>query len=72
MIIVLRCVGCNNRAIVSENCSGYCDKCHIQLQYDRILTEELCGKENEKERRRLEKLVNKKIKPKKKHKKKKI
>ena len=62
MMIVLRCIGCNNRAIVSEGCSGYCDKCHIQLQYDPRLTDELCGEENKKEQQKLERLANKPIK----------
>jgi len=68
MIVVLKCIGCLNRVIVSENCSGYCDKCKIQLQYDRRLTDELCGEENRKEQQKLERLANKKIKPKKKYK----
>jgi hypothetical protein len=76
MMIVLKCLGCLNQVIVTEGCAGYCNKCHIQLQYDPWLTRELCGKENEKERLRLEKEAAKKptkIKLKKsKHKKKKL
>ena len=62
MLICLRCYGCQNRAIVPEACVGYCTKCHIQLQYDQWLTKELCGKDNEKERIRLEKTANRPVK----------
>lgn len=72
MLVVLKCLGCKNWAIVSKECSGYCDKCKIQLQIDPMLTKELCSEDNEKERRRLEKLVNNKTKSKKKGKKSKI
>jgi len=69
MAIVLRCISCENQAIVSDGCAGYCFKCHMQLVYDPHLTDELCGKENAKEKLRLEKLANKPIKKIKKHKK---
>lgn len=68
MLVVLKCLGCKNWAIVSKGCSGYCDKCKIQLQYDQRLTDELCGKENKKEQQKLERLINKKIRLKKKSK----
>jgi len=80
-MIVLRCIGCQNQVIVTNGCSGYCDKCKIQLQYDCRLTKELCGKDNEKEKKMLEKLAKKeklnkkkkvKSKIKSKHKKKKL
>ena len=61
-MIVLKCYCCKNQAIVSEGCAGYCNKCHLQLQYDPRLTNDLCGKENDKERTRSERIANKPIK----------
>jgi hypothetical protein len=52
---VLRCLSCKQQAIVSDGCEGYCSKCHMQLIYDPRLTQDLCGKDNEKEKRQLEK-----------------
>jgi len=54
-MIVLRCYGCNNIIIAHKDCVGYCNKCHLQLQYDPRLTFSLCSIENEKEEKRLEK-----------------
>ena len=55
MMKVLRCFGCKKQIIVSEHCSAFCSKCHMQMQFDPRETKEQCGKENEKEHKVLEK-----------------